>query len=159
MNAFGHVIGRKVISIQRTDSEEDYDFYTPYSVIISVDQIEERLVLSILNDGSSVDVKFMSVQDIEEDFGLEWNEQWLNELKKDDELNYLNGERIAEIRLAEYLEQDIQGDGFTIAQGRLAGVELRTENHKILLRNTNGGWLEIDEKETDLPNPERWRWK
>jgi hypothetical protein len=159
MNAFGHVIGRKVVSIQRTDSEEDYEFYTPYSVIISIDQIEEKLVLSILNDGSSVDVKFMSVQDIETDFGLEWNEQWLNELKQSDELNSLCGERIAKIRLAEYLEQDIQGDDFIITQGRLAGVELRTENHKILLRNTKGGWLEIDEKETDFPNPERWRWK
>ena len=159
MNPFNNIVGKRISKIQRIDNQVDYEFYSPYSLILTLEQLEEKLVLTATNDGTSADLRLSNDIDIERDFGLEFNESVLNDLKPEDELNQLNNQKIEEIRIAEFIETKIQGDGFSIKQGKIAGIELKTEKNKILFRNNYGGWFDIDDDVVELPNPNRWKWK
>ncbi|MBF9255811.1 hypothetical protein I2I11_21105 [Pontibacter sp. 172403-2] len=159
MNSFEHLMGKKITKIQRIDFQSDYEFYSPYAIILSLEGQFEKLVLAATNDGNSMDLKLTTEFSIEADFGLDFSEHVLNELKAEDELNQFVNQRIENIRIAEFLEPVIEGNGFLIKQGNIAGVEVKTEKHKLLFKNIHGGWLDIDNVLAQLPNPERWTWK
>ena len=159
MNPFDNIIGRKIIKVQRIDSEVDYEFYTPYALIFTLDQLKEKLVLTATNDGSSTDIRLSSDFDIEENYGLELSESILNDLKPEDELNQFQNQKIENLKIAEFIQPEIEGNGFLIRQGKIAGIELKTENNKILFQNKNRGWIYINEDKTELPNKDRWKWK
>ena len=101
----------------------------------------------------------ISDEQVEDEYGLEFGEHILNDLKKDDELNAFVGEKIQLIRVAEFIEPEIKGPDFVIKQGKLAGIEFKTETHKLLFQNNNGSWCDIDDDVVELADPERWRWK
>ena len=159
MNSFDNIIGKRITKIHRIDSQSDYEFYSPYALVLTLEQLDEKLVLTATNDGISSDIRFSKDFDIEDDFGLEFNESILNDLKPDDELNQFRNQKIKELRIAEFIEPEIEGDGFLIKQGKLAGIELITYKNKILFRNNYGGWIDIDDDVVELPNPDRWKWK
>ena len=159
MTTFDNIIEKTIINIQRLDSEADYEFYSPYAIIFTLENQNEKLIISATNDGSSVDIRMTSDKQIEEDYGLEFIEHTLNDLKKDDELYSFIGDKIQSIRVAEYLLQEIKGADFIIKQGKLAGIELKTEGHKLLFQNNYGGWCDIDDDIVELPNQDRWQWK
>lgn len=158
MTIFDNIIAKKILNIQRLDSEADYEFYSPYAIILTLDKQTEKLIISATNDGSSVDIRVTSDEQIEKDYGLEFNEHILNDLKKDDELYSFIGDKIQIIRVAEYILPEIQGPDFVIKQGKLAGIELKTEGHKLLFQNNYGGWCDIDD-DAELSNQDRWQWK
>lgn len=159
MNIFENLIGRKIIIIHRLDDQVDYGFYSPYAIILSIDGRDEKLILTSNNDGSSVDIRMTTYEQIEADNGLEFSEHILNDLKKDDELYSFIGDKIISIRIAEYFFPEIKGADFTIKQGMFAGIELRTEGHKLLFQNNYGGWCDIDDDLVELSNRDRWQWK
>lgn len=159
MKPFDHIKGKRITKIQRIDSENDYEFYSPHALVLTLEHLDEKLVLTATNDGTSTDIRLSNDFDIEGDFGLEFSESVLNDLKPEDELNQFHNQKIEEIRIAEFTEPEIQGDGFLIKQGKIAGIELKTEKNKILLRNNYGGWIDIDDDVVELPNPNRWKWK
>ena len=159
MTTFDNIIEKTIINIQRLDSEADYEFYSPYAIIFTLENQNEKLIISATNDGSSVDIRMTSDKQIEEDYGLEFIEHTLNDLKKDDELYSFIGDKNQSIIFAEYLLQEIKGADFIIKQGKLAGIELKTEGHKLLFQNNYGGWCDIDDDIVELPNQDRWQWK
>ena len=159
MNTFDNIIGKTITNIQRLDSDVDYEFYSPYSIIITFDNQTEKLIITATNDGSSVDVRMTNDEQIEIDYGLEFNEHILNDLKQDDELCSFVDDKLQTIRIAEYILPEIEGLGFVIKQGKYAGVEIQTEKHKLLFQNNFGVWLDIDESDCELKNKGRWKWK
>ena len=159
MNTFDNIIGKTITNIQRLDCVVDYDFYSPYSIIITLDNQIEKLIITTTNDGSSVDIRMTNDEQIEIDYGLEFNEHILNDLKQDDELCSFIGDKLQIIRIAEYVLSEIEGLGFVIKQGKCAGVEILTEKHKFLFQNNFGGRLDIDEGVSELKNKDRWKWK
>ncbi len=112
-----------------------------------------------MNNGSSVDIRMSSEEKIAEDHGLEFSEQILNDLKKNDELSVFIGDRLKSIKIAEFILPEITGSNFVLKQGRYAGLEVKTNGHKLLFQNNYGGWCDIDDDAVELPNPERWQWK
>ena len=159
MNPFISIVGKRISKIQRIDNYIDYELYSPYSLILILEQLEEQLVLTATNDGTSTDVRLSNDFEIERDFGIEFSESVLNDLKPEDELNQFHNQRIEEIRIAQFINPEILGDGFLIKQGNIAGVELKTKKSKILFQNNYGGWIDIDHGIIELPNPHRWKWK
>lgn len=158
MQTLRHLIGKKITKIQRLDSQTDYEFYSPNAIILTLSDLDNNLVLSIINDGISCDIKVMSDLDIENEFGLEFNEQILNDLKTDDELNYFLDEKITNIKIAEFIQTEIKGENFVIKQEKYAGVKIETENHNLLFYNNYGGWIDINDNVVELPNPDRCQW-
>jgi|GEM_PF-2489901 len=159
MTPFDHLKGKRITRIQRIDSEKDFRYCAPYALVFTLDDLDEKLVLRASNDGTSADIALLNDLDIEGDFGLEIREGILNDLRPEDELNQFHNQKIEEIRIAEFMEPEILGEGFSIKQGKIAGIELKTERNKILFQNNHGGWIDIDDDVVELPNPTRWKWK
>jgi len=159
MTTFDNIIETTILNIQRLDFEADYEFYSPYAIIFTLDNQTEKLIISATNDGSSVDIRMTSDKQIEEDYGLEFSEHILNDLKKDDELYLFIADRIETIRIAEYTLPEITGPDFVIKHGKYAGVELKTKRHKLLFQNNYGGWCDIDDDVVELSKQDRWQWK
>ena len=158
MQTLKHIIDKRIIKIQRLDSQTDYEFYSPNAIVLTLSDLDNNLILSIINDGISCDIKLMSDSDIENEFGLEFNEQILNDLRKDDELKYFLNEKITDFKIAEFNQSEINGENFVIKQEKYAGIKIETENHNFLFYNNYGGWIEIDDNVVELPNPDRWQW-
>jgi hypothetical protein len=159
MNPFDDLIGQKILNIHRLDYQVDYEFYSPNAIILTIDGRDEFLILSATNDGSFVDIRMTTDEEIEADYGLEFTEHILNALKKGDELNSFIGEKILSIRVAEYILPEIKGADFIINQGKLAGIELKTEGHKLLFQNNYGGCCDIDDEFVELSKQDKCRWK
>jgi hypothetical protein len=159
MTLFDDLVGKKILNIQRLDSDVKYEFYSPYAIIFTFDNQPKKLIISATNDGSSVDVRMTSDEQIEDDYGLEFSEHILNDLKKDDELCSFIGDKLLDIRIAEYILPEMKGSNFIIRQGKYAGVELKTEGHKLLFQNNYGGWCNIDDGVVELTNKDRWKWE
>ena len=158
MQTLKHIIDKRILKIQRLDSQTDYEFYSPNAIVLTLSDLDNKLVLSIINDGISCDIKVMSDSDIENEFGLKFKEQIFNDLKKDDELNYFLNEKITDIKIAEFLQTEIKGENFVIQQEKYAGVKIETKNHSFLFYNNYGGWIDINDNVVELPNPDRWQW-
>ena len=158
MTTFNNIIGKRITNIQRLDSDAEYEFYSPYAIILTLDNQTEKLIITATNDGSSVDIRMTNDEQLGENYGLEFSEYILNNLKKDDELCSFIGDRIELIRIAEYILPEITGNEFVIKQGKFAGIELKTERHKLLFQNKYGGWCDIDDDVVELLKQDRWQW-
>ena len=159
MTTFNNIVGKKITNIQRLDSDAEYEFYSPYAIILTLDNQTEKLIITATNDGSSTDIRMTNDEQIGEDYGLKFSEHFLNDLKKDDELCSFIDDRIELIRIAEYILPDITGPDFVIKHGKYAGIELKTKRHKLLFQNNYGGWCDIDDDVVELPKQDRWQWK
>ena len=159
MNTFDNLIGRRILAINRLDNQFDYEFYSPYAIILTIDDQNEKLIISAKNDGSSVDIRQTTDEQIESDYGLEFSEHILHDLRKDDELNEFIGNKIYQIKIAEFKLPEIKGIDFVINQGKYAGIELITDKHKLLYKNNLGGWCDIDNDFAEISNKESWEWK
>ena len=159
MNAFDNILGRQILTIQRLDSDVDYEYYSPYAIILTIENETAKLIISATNDGNCVEIRMTTEDQIEKDYGLEFSEHILNELKSDDELLSFIGDKIELVKIAEYNVPEITGSDFVIKQGKYVGVELKTEKYKLLFQNNYGGWIDIDDNVADLNNKDRWNWK
>ena len=159
MNCFENILEKRITSIQRLDTSADYEFHSPYAIIFTIEGQTEKLIISATNDGTSVDVRLTTDQQIESDYGLEFSESILNALKNEDELSKFIGDTIESIKIAEYISQEIAGVDFVIQRGKFAGVDLKTKEHKLLFHNNYGGWCDIDDNIAELPNKDSLRWK
>jgi hypothetical protein len=153
-----NILGKKIIDILRIDRQRDYEFYSPIALIIHLDQLDERLILTATSKGKSCDIRMLTDCEIKEEFRLEFGEALLNELKAEDELNRFQNQNIIDLKIAEFIKSEILGDGFIMPQGKIAGIELKTERNKILFWNNHGAWIDIDDDVMEIPNPKRWQW-
>lgn len=158
MQPLKYIIDKRIIKIQRLDSQTDYEFYSPNAIVLTLSDLDNYLVLSIINDGISCDIKVMSDSDIENEFGLEFNEQILNDLRKDDELNCFLNEKITDLKIAEFHQSEFNRENFVIKQEKYAGIKIETQNHNFLFYNNYGGRIDINDNVVELPNPDRWQW-
>ncbi|MCA0447731.1 MAG: hypothetical protein LCH54_16025 [Bacteroidetes bacterium] len=159
MNIFNNLTGQIILDIHRLDTQSDYEFYSPYAIILKIEEQSKKLILTAMNDGSSIDIRMTTDEEIHADYGLEFNEHILNELKPEDELRSLISEPIETVRIAEYTLPEITGQDYVIKHGKYAAVELKTKNHNLLFHNSKGGWCSIDDEGFELPNKDRWQWK
>jgi hypothetical protein len=160
MNIFDHLVGQTIHSIKRRDDEIDNSLYCPvgFHLITNEKDNDFGLYIGILNDGISTDAAIINSNDLWERNGGEFPEGTIiNELKNEDKLTKLIGERILKIRLAKYSKNEIKGETFSIIQGIYAGIELTTTNNKLSFYNNFGGCLSINE-ETRIPLANKWKW-
>lgn len=98
--------------------------------------------------------------DIEGKYGHEFLKHKLNDLRNDDELKKFIGNNIQGIRIAKFKLPKIKGKGFEMIQGKYAGIELKTDKHKLLFWNSSyGGWCDIDDDLAELIKKGNWEWK
>ncbi len=159
MNSLQHLIGKRIVAIQRIDFDTEYDYSSPYAIIFTLEGQAERLVVSAVNNNYAVDIRVTNANWIAEDYGLEFGECLLNTLKKDDELCSFIGDNIQSIRVAEYNSIELKGKSFIIRQGKYSAVDLRTEKHRLLFQNDNGVWCDIDDFTVEPENKSRCEWK
>ena len=150
--------GHKIIKIQRIDFDKDYKFFSPNAIIFTLDNLHEKLIFSIVNDGKSVDIRMDSFEDIESNYGVEFNENTINELIESDELCLFLNKEIKQIKVAEYNSYEIIGTDFIISRGKYAVLELITQKNKLIFQNKNGGWYDIDDELAEIPNSENYKW-
>ena len=154
MKWFDNFINRPIVKILRLDKEEEYEPYQPYAIFLMFDTIAGLLV-SIINDGNSIQIGAANLTEVYEDYGIEFNETILNELKLDDELNMFVGQSIKKIKVGIYDSDEIKGDTFIMKQGKYAGVIIVTDKNKFTFYNDLGRHLYIDD-EIQFPNSKRW---
>jgi hypothetical protein len=90
MNTFEQLIGKKIINILRLDIKEDYDFGFPITLFVQLDNASGLLVGQDFNHDTTT-VSYTTLDAIRDDFGTEFNETFLNELKSIDQLTALLG--------------------------------------------------------------------
>ncbi len=150
------ILNRKIIKIQRLDTRSDYELDSPNVIVLTLSDSDNKLVISIVNDGISCDIKVMPETDIENEF--DFTEQCLNDLRKEDDLSLFINEIIKDVKIAEFIHPEIKGEDFVIKQDKYAGVKIETENHDFLFYNNFGGWIVVDDEVMELPNTDRWQW-
>ncbi len=158
MHDYEHIIDKRIVRMQRMDTNSDYDVSRPNAILIGIEDIADKLIISVRNDGLSIDIRFSTEPEIEDDYGLKYFEQSLNDLKPDDRLSIFLGNKIVAIEAAEFLQPKIEGDDFLILTKGYAGVRIKTEAHEFLFHNQFGGRIDIDDKNASIPNPQSWQW-
>jgi hypothetical protein len=154
MKWFDNFINRPITKILRLDRAEDYEFFQPYAIFLLFDT-EIGLLIGAINDGKSIQIDSSTLTEIYDDYGVEFGETCLNQLKKDDELKVFIGQSIRKIKVGEYKTDEIIGDNFIIKQDTYSGIIIETEKNKFTYYNDHGGHIWIDD-ELEFPNPERW---
>lgn len=151
---YNDIIGKKIISITREDELNACEFRCPLGLFI---EFGEGLYFGVTKD-KSIDIDLITKEELTEIGGFEYSECDLNELKDTDELRHLIGERINEIKIADFKDAKIKGQTFELLWGGYAGIKLKTDNHELIFYNDNGGHLSIIDG-GKIPNEERWTWK
>lgn len=157
MKWFDNFINKPIAKILRLDKDEDYEFYQPFGIFLMFDN-ERGLLVGAINDGNSISIDISTLKEVYDEYGIEFSETSLNELKPDDELNAFVGQSIKKIKVGEYKSDEIKGDNFIIKQGLYSGVVIVTETNQFSYYNHFGGHLSIDTIDNDLqfPNTQRW---
>ena len=125
MHDYEHIIDKRIVRMQRMDTNSDYDVSRPNAILIGIEDIADKLIISVRNDGLSIDIRFSTEPEIEDDFGLKYFEQSLNDLKPDDRLSIFLGNKIVAIEAAEFLQPKIEGAIFLILTKGYAGVRIK----------------------------------
>jgi hypothetical protein len=154
MKWFDSFINRPIVKILRIDSEEDYDFFEPFALFIMFDE-SNGLLLGAFNDGNSIQIESSTLNNVSEDYGIDYSERILNELKAEDELNHFIGQTIKTIKVGEFISDEIRSESFIIKQGKYAGIVIESDRNKFIYYNESGGHLFVDE-DLEFPNPQRW---
>jgi hypothetical protein len=154
MKWFDSFINRPIVKILRIDSEEDYDFFEPFALFIMFDE-SNGLLLGAFNDGNSIQIESSTLNNVSEDYGIDYSERILNELKAEDELNHFIGQTIKTIIVGEFISDEIRSESFIIKQGKYAGIVIESDRNKFIYYNESGGHLFVDE-DLEFPNPQRW---
>ena len=150
---FQHIEQQRIASIKRIDLEEDYEFSFPLSICFELEKGVFKM--SSNNDGSSLDIRITSWEQIQDDDGLDFSEYFLNELKEEDLLRDLIGEKILKLEIAKYKEEITKGKDWISNNGLYAGIKIETENHLMVYYNRNGGFCSIDLID-EIPDKSRW---
>ena len=158
MIQFENTIGKEITNIQRLDFSVNYEYYSPNAIIFTFSNQPLKLIFFASDDGSSIDIKFITNEQIIEDYGIHFGEQTLNELKPNDELLLFKGNIIADIKIAEFISSGTIENDFVFEKGKFAGIELVTNQHKLLFQNNYGGWCDIDNEDVMIENEAIWRW-
>ena len=155
MTVFDHYVGQKIKEIIRIDSEEDYEFFHPLGIFLKFNENEG--LFFVVRGPKAIDIRTSNYQELYDDYGVEYSESIINDLKTDDELNKLKGEKIKGLKIGCYNNKEIKGDNFVISNGKYSGLIIETENHFIVFYAEFGGHLSVDD-EVDIPDSERWSW-
>jgi hypothetical protein len=146
---------RTIIKIFRIDPLDDYDLYSPNGIFFMFDDIQGLLIAA--NEQSSVTIEASTFSEVYSQFGIEYCEADLNELKPEDELNAFLSHSFTAIKTAEYTDRVISGTNFIIKQGQYAGVVLETnEGLKLTFYQIDSVPFVWFGDEIEFPNKGRW---
>jgi hypothetical protein len=158
MQSFDNIIGLTIMDIQILDHEVDYEYYSPYAIVFTIEDQKDKLIVSAKNDGTSIDISMATDEQIESDYGLEFNELILNDLRKEDELTQFLGNKIKEVKIGIFKMPEIKGIDFIILQDKYKGLKLITDKHTLFFQNNYGGWCDFDNDVNEQLENERWEW-
>ena len=155
MNTFEQLVGRQIINIFRLDIKEDYDFDFLLALFIQLDASSGLLIGTDFNHEWTT-INYMTLEDVRELFGTDWNETRLNELKPSDQLNILVGKAIQSIKVGQFNRDKFAGENFIIQSGEFAGVVIEVSEGKLTIFK-NGRLQELLINSNELfPNSENW---
>jgi hypothetical protein len=132
MNTFEQLIGRKILKVFRIDKKEDYEFGFPLALFLQLDQNWGLLIGQDSNHNTTT-LSNTTLESVRNDFGTDYDETSLNELKPIDRLNSLVGQTIKSIKVGEFNHDKSLGDNFLIKPGQYAGVILEVDNQKLTI--------------------------
>ena len=155
MNTFEQFIGREVLKVMRVDFKEDYDFAAPLAIFFLVDKNAGLLVGQDFEHETTT-VSFMTLDEVRYDYGTDYYETCLNDLKPMDRLSTLEGQIIRSIKVGEFKQEKSFGDGFTIKQGQYAGVILKIGNQKLTLFCSEKGVQLLFNSDVLFPEADTW---
>ena len=157
MKWFDSFLNKPIVKILRIDTEEDYEYFYPFALFIMFDD-RNGLLIGAINDGNSIQIESSTLSNVSEDYGIDYSETILNELKADDELKHFIGQTIKTIKVGEYFSDEISSNSFIIKQGKYAGIIIETDRNKLIYYNECGGHILVDD-DMEFPNPQRWTMK
>ena len=82
----------------------------------------------------------------------------MTRIKQNLEKVHLIGQRIKEIKIADFRDAKIKGQTFELLMDGYAGIKLKTDDHELIFYNDNGGHLSINDG-GKIPSKEGWTWK
>ena len=158
MNAFEDLIGRKIIKVLRLDAEEDYEFSFPLALFLQLGPDSGLLIGQDFNH-STTTMNNPTLENLRNDFGTDYNETCLNELKPLDRLNSLVGQTINSIQVGEFKKDKLLGSNFVVRPGQYAGVIIVVDNQKLTIFNSGRRSEILFNSELLFPNAQSWTLK
>ncbi len=153
MKWLDNFLNKPVTNIFRLDRQEDYEYYQPIGVFLMFNK-ENGLLISAISDRISINIEESTFNEVCDEYGIEFNETVIQEVKPGDELYNFIGHPIKTIQVGVYENNEILGASFVINQGKYAGIIVASDKNKFTFYNSNGGWIWFEE--LTFPNKSRW---
>jgi hypothetical protein len=156
MNTFEQLISRQITKVLQLNTGDDFPPLSfPIAIFIMLDT-NSGLLISFGFHSETTALSYMNLTDLEDDCGTKYGEACLNELKNDDPLNQLVGQKIKSLKIGQFQDDKIMGDTFVINSGQYAGVILVVENNKVTIYSTKAGGKILFDTEGAFPNKQSW---
>ena len=156
MNTFEQLVGRQIIKVLRLDTGEDFPPLTfPLAIFLLLDEIS-GLLIGFGFHNETTTLNYMSLEDLEKEYGTEWGETSLNEIEPSDKLNSLVGQTLKSIKVGQLNQNMLIGDNFIIKSGQYAGVVVETDNQKLTIFSTKEGGQILFDSDALFPNTQSW---
>jgi hypothetical protein len=156
MNTFEQLLGRQITNVLRVDIKEDYEFDIPLALFFKLDE-EAGLLIGQDLENETTTVSFMILEDVKHDYGTEYFETCLNELKPLDRLNTLKGQTIKSIKVGEFYKEKVSAGTFVVKTGQFAGAIIEVGDQKLTVFNSDKGLEILFNSDLLFPNPQTWR--
>jgi len=156
VNTFEQLIGRQITKILQLDTGDDFPPLSfPLAIFVMLDN-NSGLFIGFGFHNETTELNYMNLVDLKDYYGTEYGETCLNELKNDDPLNKLVGQKIKSLKVGQLQDDKIMGDTFVIKSGQYAGVILVADNNKVTIYSTKTGGQILFDTEEGFPNKQSW---
>ena len=155
-NTFEQLIGRQVFKIFRLDSGEDFPALSfPIGLFF---MLEKTFGLAIYFNfyNPTLNINYSALEDFKYEYGIEYGETVLNDLKNDDTLLKLIGQKIKAIKIGQIAKDKLLGDNFIIKADEYAGIIIEFENDKLTIFSTESGGQILFNSNQTFPNSQDW---
>jgi hypothetical protein len=158
MNTFEQLIGRQILKVLRVDYKEDYDYSTPLAIFLLLEK-DAGLLIGQDFEHETITIGFMTLDQVRYDYGTEYYETCLNELKPLDRLNTFEGQTIRSIQVGEFNQEKSLGKNFIVKAGQYAGVIIVIGSQKLTIFNRDNITQLLFNSDTLFPEKELWSLK
>lgn len=155
-NTFEQLIGRQVFNIFRLNSGEDFpELSYPIGLFL---MLEKTSGLSIYFNfyNPTLNISYSTLEDFKYDYGIEYGESILKEIKNDDTLFKLIGQKIKEINIGQITKDKLLGENFVIKSDEYIGIIVAFENDKLTIFSTESGGQILLNSDQTFPNNQDW---
>lgn len=138
-NTFEQHIGRQVHNIYRLDCGEDLPKLSyPIGILFMLDNTSGLTVcFSFYNP--TLNISYATLEDFRYDYETEYGETTLNELKDNDTLLKLVGQKLVAVKIGQFKNYKLVGSNFVIKADEYAGIVLEFEKDKVAIFPTEAG--------------------